>query len=306
MSRVDVITIELLVALDELGSLSAAARHLSISQPAASARLREFEARWKLSVAQRTPRGTVLTLDGQAVVSWARRVQNELRAFETGLQALSDRRGSDLDIAASLTIAEFILPTWLGELRQRLPDVRPHLRVVNSDAVLGAVSSGRATVGFIETTTKPQGVEQRRIGHDRLVIVVAPDHPWARRSYPVSTEQLREAHYVLREQGSGTRSTFESALKMVPHIAIEASSTTAVIGAATAGAGPAVISALAVRNQIESGQLVQVESDLDLRRPLLAVWNRGERLSGAAAELLRVAASSAATGSRSDTHRLGL
>lgn len=289
------VTIQLLVGLDDRGSLSAAAERLGISQPAASARLREFEARWKLSVAQRSSRGTSLTIDGQAIVQWARRVLDEAESFQSGLAALSAQRNSDLDIAASLTIAEFVLPKWLGELRVRLPDVRPHLSVVNSEAVLEAVRNSSATIGFVETTAVPQEVEHRIIGHDRLVIVVAPEHPWARRSYPVTLEHLQAANYVVRESGSGTRATFESALRMVPQIAIEASSTTAVIGAALAGAGPAVISALAVRNQIESGQLVAVETELELRRPLSAVWNRGQRLSEPAVELLRVATLNAVT-----------
>ena len=228
-------------------------------------------------------------------MAWARRVAAELETFETGVAALSAERGSDLSIAASLTIAEFVLPRWLGELRVRLPEVRPHLMVVNSDAVLAAVRSGTAAVGFIETTFAPEGVDHRVIGHDRLAIVVAPDHPWARRAYPVPVEQLREAEYVLREPGSGTRSTFERALRMRPKVAIEASSTTAVLGAALSGAGPAVISALAVRHHVETGQLVEVASDLDLRRPLSAVWSRGQRLSGPAGELLRVAALHAST-----------
>lgn len=295
MAKVDVTTIELLVALDDLRSLSAAADRLGISQPAASARLREFEARWQLAVAVRSPRGTVLTEDGQAVVAWARRVAAELESFETGIAALSAERGSDLDIAASLTIAEFVLPRWLGELRVRLPEVRPHLLVVNSDAVLGAVRSGAASVGFIETTYAPQDLEHRVIGHDRLVIVVAPHHPWARRAYPVPLEQLLAAEYVMREPGSGTRSTFERALRSIPRVAIEASSTTAVIGAALSGAGPTVISGLAVRHHVETGQLVEVASELDLRRPLSAVWGRGQRLAAPARELLSVAALHAST-----------
>ncbi len=295
MPPVDLPTLELLVALDDLGSLSAAARRLQISQPAASARLREFEARWKLSVAQRTARGTSLTTDGQAVVTWARRVLAEADSFRAGIVALSAERNSDLDIAASLTIAEFVLPRWLGELRVRLPQVRPHLSVVNSEAVLDAVTSGAVTIGFIETTVLPRDLDHRVIGHDRLVIVVSPDHQWARRTYPVTLDHLRSAHYVIRESGSGTRATFERALAMIPKVAIEASSTTAVIGGALAGAGPAVISALAVRHHVESGQLVVVETELELSRPLSAVWNRGQRLSGAANELLRVAALNAVT-----------
>lgn len=65
----DVETLRLLRAVAELGSLSAAAAKRGMSQPAASARVREFESRWRLAVVRCSPRGSQLTTDGKAIVS---------------------------------------------------------------------------------------------------------------------------------------------------------------------------------------------------------------------------------------------
>lgn len=65
----DIETLRLLVGVAERGSLSAAAAERGMSQPAASARIKEFEARWRLAVVRRSPRGSRLTTDGEAVVS---------------------------------------------------------------------------------------------------------------------------------------------------------------------------------------------------------------------------------------------
>ncbi|MFS3129349.1 LysR family transcriptional regulator [Nocardioides sp. Bht2] len=291
MTGVDLETLRLLAAIGDLGSINAAATRLGISQPAGSARLREFEARWQISVAVRTPRGTRLTPEGDAVVGWARKVLREVEAMESGLRAMTAAQRGDLAVAASLTIAEFLLPRWMSGLKVAAPGVRPHLQVVNSEAVLELLASGAVALGFIEDAERPQGLSQAVIGYDSIVVVVEPSHPWARRSYPIPREQLLEESYVLREPGSGTRSTFERALRAVPEVALEASSTQTLVGAALAGVGPAVLSALAVKSYLERGELVAVRTELDLRRPLRAVWPRGQRLTGPARELLRIATS---------------
>lgn len=284
----DIETLRLLVAVDETGSLSAAARQRGLSQPSASARVRAFEARWQLSLLERSPRGSSLTTDGRAVIAWARRVLTEVETMQAGLASLTSSKRGEVHVAASLTIAEHILPSWLGQLRERL-EVHPQLHVVNSDRVADMVRSQLADIGFIETATRAPGLDHRVVGTDRLVVVVHPDHPWARRRTPLRPEVLAHAEWVLREEGSGTRSTFELALGGVPTIALQAGSTTALLGAVRAGLGPAVVSARAVATEIAAGHLVAVRTTLDLDRPLTAVWRKGARMSAATSTLLAVA-----------------
>ncbi|GAB3195874.1 LysR family transcriptional regulator [Nocardioides hungaricus] len=285
----DIETLRLLVAVGERGSLSAAAADCGISQPAASARVKEFEARWRLGVVRRSSRGSQLTTDGEAVVSWARAVLHGADTMRAALTALTEERRGGLAVAASLTVAEQVLPRWLGELHERRPEVRPVLQVVNSETVAAAVRAGVADLGFIESTELPLGLARRTVGRDRLVVVAAPSHRWARRRTPVTREELRREKWVLRERGSGTRGTFEGALQAEPRIALEGGSTTSLVGAAVAGVGPAVLSALSVRAEVETGRLRIVPTELDLLRPLTAVWRSDERINDAAADLLLIA-----------------
>lgn len=113
-----------------------------------------------------------MTTDGLAVVSWARSVLHECDKMRAGLEALSSERLTEVAIAASLTVAEFILPRWLGELHSTLPDVQPKLHVVNSDRVAELVREGRGDVGFIETAARPTDLAKRVVGSDRLIVVV--------------------------------------------------------------------------------------------------------------------------------------
>src|SRR5699024_10762081 len=192
-----------------------------------------------------------------------------------GLQALSEQRSGGLEIAASMTIAEYFLPRWLADLRQAMPQVHPSLRVMNSTAVVARIRSGRIGLGFVEAPDRPAGLASKTVGNERLAIVVSRYHPWASSSTGVSATLLAETPLVLREEDSGTRQTFDLALGTAPVLALEATSTSALIGAALAGVGPAVVSEVAVRGQLQAGTLVLVPNELGLRRPLRAVWGAG-------------------------------
>lgn len=287
---IDIETLRVLVAVDEHRSVTAAAAALGLSQPAASARIREFEARWRVAVLSRGPRGSAPTDDGRAVLAWARTTLASVDVMRRGLTELMTARTTALTVAASLTVAEFVLPPWLAELHLAQPDIRPRLAVVNSDAVADLVRHGEADLGFIETAVLPTDLAHRRVGVDRLAVVVSPRHPWS--GGTPTTEQLCSADWVLREPGSGTRATFERALGAVPTVALEAASTTSLVAAAAAGVGPAVVSRRAVAVELDRQLLVEVETGLELVRPLNALWRRGVRLSSPGESLLAVAVGS--------------
>ena len=287
---IDLESLRLIVAIDRHHSLGAAARELGISQPAASARLRSVESRYGLSLVSRSGRGSVLTDDGQAVCSWAENVLHEVDTLQAGITALSEQRKGGLEIAASLTIAEYFLPRWLGELRRLMPEVHSSLRVLNSADVIARVREREVRIGFTESPERPPDMSTRRVGSDRLAIVVAARHEWTRRVYPPTVEELAETPLVLREIGSGTRETFDRALGVEPRLALEVSSTSALVGAVVNGVGPAVVSEVAVRSHLAAGVLVEVESELDLTRPLLAIWRTDETLRSPATDLVAIAA----------------
>jgi DNA-binding transcriptional LysR family regulator len=294
MSSPDVESLRLLVLVGELGSLGRAAAALRIAQPSASKRMATLERVIGLSLVDRTRRGSMLTPSGVVVAGWARRVLDELDALVTGTEALRAQRDAELRVAASMTVAEYLAPAWIGELRRQQPTLYVALQVTNSERVAELVRAGEVDVGFIESPGVPSGLSARRVATDRLVVVVAPTHPWARRRRPLTADELAATPLVVREHGSGTRETVERALvsagarPAVP--VVELGSTAAVRGAVLAGAGPAVISELAVVTELADGRLVRVEvAGPAFDRTLRAVWPAGRRLVGPAAELLAVA-----------------
>ncbi|MGV9339322.1 LysR family transcriptional regulator [Streptomyces sp. NPDC003688] len=283
----DLGALELLLAVARLGSLGAAARELGITQPAASSRLRSMERQLGVALVDRSPRGSRLTDAGALVTDWARRVVEAAEAFDAGARALRDRRNSRLRVAASMTIAEYLLPGWLLALHAGRPGTAVSLLAGNSARVAELLLAGEADLGFVEGLTVPTALDSAVVARDRLVVVTAPTHPWARRSRPLDPEELAATPLILRERGSGTRQVLDAALGGLARPLIELSSTTAVKAAAVGGAGPSVLSELAVGEELATRRLVGIPvAGLELRRELRAVWPTGHRPTGPARELL--------------------
>ena len=287
----DLGAMELLLAVARLGSLGRAARELGISQPAASGRLRALETQLGVALVRRSPTGSRLTDEGALVSVWARRVVEAAEAFDVGAQALRGRRDSRLRVAASMTVGEYLLPGWLIALHGRRPGTAVSLAAGNSAAVAQQVLAGDADLGFVEGLDVPPGLDSAVIGHDQLLVVVAPGHPWARRRRPLQADELATTPLILREAGSGTRQVLDAAL--APHGGpaaplLELASTTAAKAATVSGAGPAVLSELAVAEELGTGRLaaVPIAPELPLTRSLRAVWPAGHRPAGPARDLL--------------------
>jgi DNA-binding transcriptional LysR family regulator len=295
----DLPALEALLAVARAGSLNAASRELGITQQAVSARISSAEARAGVVLVARTPRGSTLTPEGIVVAEWAARLVAVAGELDAGLAAFRHAHHGRLRVSASLTIAEQLLPGWLVSLQERAhrlgqPPAEIVLTAANSETVAGQVERGTADLGFVEGPTSPKGLRSRVIGSDRLIVVVRPDHPWARRRQTLSPAELAETSVVSREEGSGTRDVLTAALSAALHtrvhmpVAIALSSTAAVRAAVLAGAGPAVLSQLTVAEDLAAHRLVAVAvSDMDLRRSFRAIW-AGGRLppAGPARDLL--------------------
>jgi molybdate transport repressor ModE-like protein len=283
----DLGALELLLAVARLGSLGAAARELGITQPAASSRIRSMERQLGVALVDRSPRGSRLTDAGALVTDWARRIGEAAEAFDAGAQALRVRRDSRLRVVASMTIAEYLLPGWLLALRAGRPDTAVSLHAGNSATVAERLLSDEADLGFVEGLTVPSGLDSVVLAHDHLIVVTAPGHVWARRRRPLEAAELAATPLILREKGSGTRQVLDAALGGLARPLIELSSTTAVKAAAVSGAGPAVLSELAVGEELALRRLVRVPvAGVSLARDLRAVWPKGHRPVGPARDLL--------------------
>lgn len=282
-----------LVALETQGSLGAVARELDISQPTVSANLARLESIVGFPLLLRSTTGTRLTQEGAAIASAARSVLAASRGLAQTIAGLPRAAATPLRIAASLTIAEQLVPRWLADrqISGLIAPGRATLSVGNSEEVMDWISRDQADVGFVEGNTIRPGLDHLPVGHDELVSVVGPAHRWFAERQSILPAELVQGGLVLRERGSGTLEVLENALAHagvdLPADLPSFGSTSAILTAARHGGAVAVVSRLTVETELREGKLVSLSvPGVDLSRRLSAVWLQGKPQRAEAAGLI--------------------
>lgn len=284
--------LRIFVAVAEFEHVTRAAERLGLTQSATSAAIAALERQYATPLFHRVGRRIQLTEAGRIFLAEAKVVVARAVGAELILQELSEMRRGTLVVQASQTIASYWLPRHLVRFRQLYPMIQIRLGIDNTAQVAKAVLDGVVDLGFIEGDVDDAALAHETIAHDRLALVVGAAHPWAGRSR-VDPCEFATTTWVLREPGSGTRSTFEATLAgfgiraEALNIAIELPSNEAVRMAVEAGIGATAISELVVADGIERGVLHRIEFDVP-ERPFQTLRHRERYLSRASTALLEL------------------
>lgn len=293
--------LESFVTSVHLGSVSAAARALDISQQTASMRLRSLERRLEIDLVERSPRGITPTASGEAVLAWAIEVLDAADRFASGVQSLRGvSYARELKVGASQTIAGHLLPRWILQLRsavftEQAQSAGVELHTGNSADVVAMLRAGSIDLGFVETPCVPKDLGSAQVASDQMMVAVAPGHTFAALQ-SVSLIELAATPLVIREAGSGTREAFDYAVSRAgisaPVTAALTLATEAAVRSAVAeGVAPAVLSELTLNDDITLQRIVGVPIDPPVLRPFTAIWRGGARdLRGIARTLVSIAA----------------
>lgn len=274
-----------------LGSLSAAAEELHLTQPAVSSQIKLLTRAVGEPVFSRHRTGVRLTGAGEGLLAHAQALARALEGAQTYVRERRGLEAGTLRLAASSTVAASLLPGLLAAFHERHPGVAFGIRQGNTQEVLAGLQAGQAEVALVEGPPGPLGAEWQVtvFRHDELVLVAAPGHPLAAASGLGTAVPLP---LIWREHGSGTHEVAEQALAgaaLLTTSRLELPGTEAVKEAVIQGLGLALLPELRVRRELDLGVLVRVPLDLPgLRRPLRRVSAQTEQLSHAARAFLRV------------------
>jgi DNA-binding transcriptional LysR family regulator len=264
-----------------LGGVTRAAAALHLSQPAVSGRLRALERHYGAPLMEVRHRRTRLTAEGEALLAYTTRVFNLLGEADRAVRAARDAERGHLAVGASTTIGIYLLPAVLGSFARAHPGVEVSLAVGTSAEVRDRVLRDEVPFGLVEAPVPHEDLEALPFAADEVVLVVPPDHPWARAGQ-VDTLALSGTRALRREAGSGTRAFVDAALTragVTVDTAMELGSTEALKQAVMAGMGVAWISRMTVRREAAAGALAVVETPaIDLSRRLWRIAPHGARL----------------------------
>ncbi len=263
--------LRIFIAVAERQHVTRAAEALNLTQSTVSSAVTSLELRHGVTLFDRVGRNIVLNQAGEAFLCEARHVLARVATAEAVLDDLGALARGRLSIHASQTIANYWLPRRLTEFHRAYPGITLEVAIGNTAQVARAVIEGAAEIGLVEGDLEAhEALDRSVIDSDQLSLIVHPTHPWVG-APPRGLAQLTETAWILREPGSGTRSSFEKMLAdgglslADLHIAMVLPGNEAVRGAVEAGAGAAVMSRSVAASGLSTGALVEISFDIPAR-----------------------------------------
>src|SRR5271170_5226887 len=172
--------LRIFLAVAERQHVTRAAQALNLAQSAASHAIAALEARYETKLFDRVGRRIELTEAGQAFLTEARAIIARVGAAELTLSEYAGLQRGTLNVQASQTIASYWLPRRLVAFRRAHPRIDIRLTIGNTAQVAEAIETGAAELGFVEGPVANDQLVSIPVARDQLVLVVGPEHGWAR------------------------------------------------------------------------------------------------------------------------------
>ncbi len=262
-----------------LMSFTKAAEALHMTQPAVTFQVRQLEEQFNTRLFDRGRHRISLTDAGNRVFEYADRIFALYAEMEQGVRELTGDLSGSLTIGASTTIAEYMLPTLLGDFKTRYPEIAIHLKVSNSEGIVSLVERNAIDLGVVESPVANRNLVVETCRQDELVAIVPPGHDLARLG-PVGCRRVLDYPFICREEGSGTREVINDYFEAMLggsgglKVTMELGSPEAVKGAVEAGMGVSIVSKATVQKELKLGSLVALRLEPPLFRPFSFVHRK--------------------------------
>jgi DNA-binding transcriptional LysR family regulator len=273
--------LEIFCRVVELESFSRAAEAVFLVQASVSERIASLEKKVGTRLLDRLGRKVIPTAAGELLYKHAVLL---LQMKETAQQEMEKFLGleqGEISMGGSTIPGEYILPDLIGRFNKRYPHLSVKLIIADSSEVERRVLEGEIEIGVIGSKSLHANLLCQKLWQDELVLAVPAEHPWARRK-TVSLPELREAPFILREEGSGTLKILETYLRDCGENGTNAFQVSARFGSSTAvkegiksGLGLSILSARAIETEVKAGLLNALKvKGLSMSRNFFLIRNK--------------------------------
>lgn len=276
--------LEIFCMVCELGGVTRVAERLGIAQPVVTAHLRFLEEKLGTKLFQRRGRGLALTPEGERVLLWAGEVVTRTRELERELATPLTEGAGAAEVAASMTVASYVLPPLLARFRSANPRGAITVQVSNPRLVTAALRDGSADFGvcILDPRDDVGGLEVERLWQERLLLVAAPD--CALVGATATPAEISALPFVCSPRNQVRRELEEDALRahgiVRERVVLEFGHPEAMKQAVRAGAGVAFVLETSVVDELARGLLRRVGTPgVDLFVPLFLARRRGKSFS---------------------------
>jgi len=249
-----------LAAIEAAGSVSGAARHLGLTQPAITLQIRTLQGLVGLPLLQRAAAGMALTDVGRELVALHHRIAAAVSDSAAAIDAIKGLTGGGVSIGAVST-AKYFVPFAIAGFSRAHPKIQIKLTIGNRNEMLQALRDYALDIAITGRPPEDMDLERLLIGDHPHLIVAPHGHPLARRRR-MALEALKDETFLVREPDSGTRLLMHKSFAdrgFEPNIGMEIDSNETIKQAVMAGLGVAFISGHTVATELSDGRLVALD-----------------------------------------------
>lgn len=284
--------LEIFIAVAETQQVTRASKKLLLTQSAVSMALGELENQLGGPLFDRHGRSLLLNDRGRYLLPLSKAILHQVANIETILTEQQDTVAGVLEIVASSTIGNYVLPYLIGAFMRLHPEAHINMLVVNTMTAEKLVASGQADLGFVEGDINVDALVATSWFEDELGIIISPAHKLAERETFVIPDDLKETSWVMREEGSGTAEIFTKKLgryASMLKVVTKTGHTEAIKKAVESGVGAACLSMLTVCREVEEGwlKILPIEG-MDMSRQLWIIQHKDKIITRLMSEFLQL------------------
>ncbi|MFE4706840.1 LysR substrate-binding domain-containing protein [Peribacillus simplex] len=271
--------LEVFCLVVEEGSINKASRKKYLTQPAVTRQIHQIEKVYDTLLFERENGKLTLSESGKVLYPIAKKIVND---FDQSLAIVNEskEKGSfALNIGASLTIGEYLLPKILGEFKTEFPEIEVTLKIGSTPSILKQLKKDEIQIALVEGEVEGGEYKVKRFAEDEVVVVCSANHKW-KDWKKVCIEEVMAEKIIWREENSGIRIVVEDILKNIQvfeqlKIYMEFGSTQAIKGAVEENLGISILSKLTLEKEIREGSLKALSIEgIDFKRNLWIVQKK--------------------------------
>ena len=270
--------LEIFISVAETQQVTRASKKLFLTQSAVSMALGELENQLGGPLFDRHGRSLLLNDRGRYLLPMAKDITFQVWNVESMLTEKRNSVAGSLEIIASSTIGNYVLPYLIGAFMRLHPEAHINMLVANTKQAEKLISQGVMDLGFVEGGVNDDTVRAVPWFEDQLVVIISHSHPLATKENFQVPHDLQATSWVMREEGSGTAEIFKN--KLGKHVALlkvvtRMGHTEAIKKAVESGVGAACLSELTICRETEQGWLKSLSIEgINMRRQLRIIQHR--------------------------------
>jgi DNA-binding transcriptional LysR family regulator len=273
-------SLKLFYTVAQLKSFTKAAQVLNLTQPAVTFQIKNLEDEFKTRLFDRDANKITLTYTGKILLNHAKNILLEYEKAKEEIAKISGKLSGNIRIGIASVLGQYFLPKLIGYFKQKYRDVEIVMLVGNSGKLIQDLRQYTVDLIIVSEPVSVQHFVVRPFVEDELVVIVNPQHKWAKRG-AIELKDLLKENIIIREDGSGTREVFKNFLssKNISFKSLKAIMTMggseALKSAVESGIGYGIVSNMAIRSEIESGLLkpIKIRGEI-LKRSFLVVYSK--------------------------------